>query len=664
MVERPENMNPPTLEEGLEEGRFRIPMGATGWVIRILGIAVPIYAALYVLHVIDYIFAKFGWFLYSGVYSAVFLAAVFVMVFLAVPAGKSASSKRVPWYDFLLAAAGAGACVYVAVVYEDVIVTGAVTVTVAQQLMGLVAVAVLLEALRRTLGWSMVIIALFFLIHAKFTYLFPGMLHGPEYSLGRVMSYVYLSNQGIFGMILEIATTVVVAFITFGCFLEVSRGSDLFLKLSTALLGHVRGGGAKVAVMGSALLGTMTGSPIANVGIVGSFTIPLMKRIGYSPVFAGAVETAASTGGVIMPPVMGVVAFIMADLTEIPYGKIALAATVPAVLYFLALYFQIDLYAARKGLVGVPKAELPSLKEALRENFIFLPPLVLLAVLMMWLQFEETTAVYYSMGLLIAIAALDRKNRLTLGKVIMALEKAGLNMITLVPLMAAAGIIIASVSITGLGVNLSNILLEVSGGSLILLTILTGLACYVMGMGVSAVATYIILATLVAPAMIQKGIPILVAHFFIFYMGASLFITPPLAPAAFAASVIAKASPFAIGFQAMRLAIVAYLVPVTIIFNPALLLIGSGMEILTAIVTALIAVYALSVGIEGWFRCQLHWAERVIWLASGLLLFVPVVSMIAPGLVLLAAGIAIQLQKSRSRSRAPAPDPTNKAFDN
>ncbi len=635
-----------------EEGtRHRRLTGALGMVTRILAIALPVYSFLFIMN----LFTPLGLFIYSGTHNALFLAAVLTLVFLLVPAVKSAPRDRVPWYDLLFAALSLVGILYIAVNYETILVSGGAGITNYQIMLGFLTIVALLETVRRTMGWAMIIVVLFFIIHAKFTYLFPGVLYGPNYSWARVMSYLYLSDQGIFGMVLGIATTVIVSFMIFGAFLDVSGAGETFMKLSLALLGHVRGGPAKVAVVGSAMFGTVTGSPIAEIGVIGNFSIPLMKRIGYSPTFAAAAEAAAACGGILDPPVMGAVAFVMADFTGIPYGRLCVAAILPAILYYLSLFFQLDLRAAATGLVGLPKKELPDLKKALQESWLLFIPIAVLVFWLMVFEEEPTTAVFIALGALIILTFTTRQNRFTWAKTFRALESAGKSMIEVTPICGLAGIIVGSVTLTGLGINLAGFLVDLSGGSLLLLSILTAVAIYVMGMGISAIASYILMAIMVAPALVQMGVPVLVAHFFIFYVGVSMFITPPYAPAAYVAAAIAGADPMRVGYQAMKLAIVAYLVPFITIYQPALLWIGPWQEVALAALCALVAIYALSVAFEGYSLTHLTWPERLLWLLGGFLLFYPKFTTIAPGIILLGIGLAIQWVK-RKKQVALAPD--------
>jgi TRAP transporter 4TM/12TM fusion protein len=618
--------------------------GPLGTLCRVLAIGLPIYSFLYIM---DFL-SPVGLFIYEGTHNAIFLAVVLTLIFLTVPASKSASKDRVPWYDFVFIAASLAGVLYVAFYYEELLALAGSRVNLTQQILGLLTIFVLLEAVRRTMGWMLIIIALFFLIHAKFTYLFPWPFHGANFSLARVLGYIYLPNQGIFGMILGIAASMVISFLTFGAFLEVSGAGQGFIKLSLALLGRFRGGAAKVAILGSALFGTITGSAIGEVGVIGSLSIPLMKRMGYEATFAAGVEAASACGGIITPPVMGVVAFVMADLTGIKYGRICLAAILPALLYFLSIYCQLDLRAARKGLVGLPKEELPSLKEALSECWLLFVPLTVLILLMMVLLKEPTEAIYIAIGILIVLRMLTRK-RLSFSQIVKALEKAGTSMLQITPLCALAGIIVGSLTLTGLAITFSGIMLALAGGNLLILAILTAVAIYIMGMGISMVASYILLGVLVAPAMVQMGVPLIVAHFFIVYMSVSMFITPPYAPAAYVAGAIAKADPMKTGFQAMKLAVVTYLVPFISIYQPALLGEGTWLQITVAAITGIIAVFCLSVGFEGFCIATVTWMERILWLVGGFLLFVPTIPLLIPGFLLVGAGFLIQCLKLKKK---------------
>jgi TRAP transporter 4TM/12TM fusion protein len=634
-----------------EKKGLRKLTGPLGFIGRIVAILLPIYSFLFIVDIFGY----FNIFIFGGTHNAIFLAALLALVFLLVPAWRAAPKDRVPWYDLCLAVLGVIGNVYIAVDYESAIVNGGMDITFGQIALGAITILVLFEAIRRTLGWPMVTIAAAFLIHAKYAYLISGMLSGPEFDWARVIHYVYLSNQGIYGMVLSITTTMIIAFITFGGFLLISGVGEVFLNTALALLGHVRGGGGKVSVLASSLLGTITGSPMAEIGVVGTITIPLMKRIGYSATFAGAVEATAACGGVIMPPVMGAVAFVMADFTGIGYARICLAALVPAILYYLSLFWQLDLRAASIGLKGLPKSELPRLKDVLGNyNWVLFTPLVFMIFVMMIFLWEPAVSAYWSIGLLIAICLIRPRDRLNFTKIVKALETSSCSMIEITPITAVAGVIVGSITLTGLGLNLSGFLVTLARGNLLLLALLTGAAIYIMGMGVSAIATYILMAILVVPAMTQLGVSPLVANFFVLYVGVSMFITPPFAPAAYMAATLAGADPFKVGYAAMKLAVVAYLVPFISIFQPALLGVGSFWEIVVAIVTSIGAVYALSVGIEGYCLTRTRLVERLGWLICGFLLFVPSLTLAVPGVLLFFGLGAIQWYKRKREFRGKA----------
>lgn len=419
------------------------------------------------------------------------------------------------------------------------------------------------------------------------------------------------------------------------------------MDISLALAGHFRGGPAKVAVLGSALFGTLSGSASANVAVTGAITIPLMKDSGYQPHYAGAVEAVASTGGQIMPPVMGGVAFVMASILEIPYTSVAIMAIIPSFLYFVALFIQLDLRAARDGLRGLPRERLPSLRETLRKGWEVPIPLIVLVVLLFVVKYPAPMAAVYTILSVIAVSMLRKENRLNIKRIIESLEGGFKATMEVAAIIALAGIIVGVLVGTGLGPKLSSGLVTLFGGSILFLVVASGITVYLMGMGVSLIASYILISVLVAPALEKLGVPLVVAHFFIMYMVTTTFITPPYCAAAFVASTIAGAHPFRIAFQAMRLGIVAYLVPFIIIYNPALIQIGAPGEIALATVTALIGVFALSAGIEGYLFTEMSWAQRLLFLGTGIIMVVPDLLSDLLGAAILAALILWQWQSQR-----------------
>jgi TRAP transporter 4TM/12TM fusion protein len=607
--------------------RYRRARGFMGIIERILLIGFPVYCFLYLFQIFHIVKIQ----IFSGVHNSLFLAAFLTLAFIKCPA-KKGQKGSIPWYDFILILLSLFTCIYFAINYEEIIFTGGAKITPLEQLYGLILVLLLVEAVRRTAGIPMAIICICFFLYARFSSFIPGLFQGPPVSNRRLMNFVYFSNQGIFGSVLGIAATIIISFSTFGAFLNVSGAGELFIELSMALMGHVRGGAAKVAVIASGLMGSLSGSPTANVGITGPITIPLMTKMGYSPGYSAAINAAASTGGLIMPPMMGAVAFVMADFMGISYGFIARAALLPALLYYAALFFQIDCFSAKNGIKGIPRSELPSMKSALNGRWQFFMPLVLLAVLLMGLRYDPIYAVYYSTGFLIILGIFNKRNRLSLKRILAALEEASVSTLLIVPLCAIAGIIVAAMTLTGLGLNIGNIIITLSGNNILLMGFFTAIAIYALGMGVSNIATYILLAILVAPSMVKAGIPPLSAHFFIIFVGMSMFITPPYAPATYMASAIAGSEFFKTGFQSMRLSVVGYLVPFVCLFNSAFFFVGGTWNILSAFVTAMFGVHALSVGFEGYRQAKVSLVMRIVYLILGVLLFIPYNALSLPAL--------------------------------
>lgn len=631
-----------------EGGRYRRLTGAQGVIAKALTFLLP---ALGLVYLTD-LPLLFGGAFKSQVYLPLFLGIALVLVFMMIPPDRRKGQASVPWYDWVLVGISATATLYPAVNYRSIFLAGAFEVSPGELVLGILFVIVTAEAVRRTVGMSMVIIITLFLVHARFANLFPSLLSGPEASLGQVMRFVYLSDQGVLGPILALGGTILLAFLLFGSFLSMGRSGETFMKMAVALVGKARGGVAKVAVVSSCLVGSITGSPVANVMITGSFTIPMMKRSGYKPVFAGAVEAVASTGGIVMPPVMGAVAFVAADLTGLGYAKIALSAVIPAILYYLAVFLQIHFRAGKVRLSGLEEGQVPRLSEALKEGLPLMIPFAVLVALLLVVQYNPVKSALIATLLLIALRFIW--SRFTVREFLEAFSGTSLSLVEVIPVIAASGIVIGSVSLTGIGINISNLILKASGGSLVLLVILSGAATYILGMGVSAIASYIILATLVAPAMIQSGIPLLVAHMFLLYMGASMFITPPYATAAYAAATLAGANPMAVGFQAMKLGIVAYLVPFISVFNPSLLLMGSVEDVAVALVTATCGVIALAASLEGFLWGKLSWVERTLLFPAGLALAIPGLSTDLPGAAVAVVICFLNWRRNRPGARSAA----------
>ncbi|UCD27551.1 MAG: TRAP transporter fused permease subunit [Planctomycetota bacterium] len=594
--------------------KYRQYTGIMGVLIRTLGVIIPVYALIFEVLKVP---IRMGLYVHHETYNAVFLCFGLTMVFLLVPASRKGESK-LPWYDILGIFASWIVTLYIAVRAPVIALGYSIWATPVEQVLGLMTFLLLCEAVRRTLGLVLVAMALLFVFHAKFAHFFPGLLGGPEYSWSRLGAFMYLYDTGMFGMILGLAGSIVIVFLVFGCLMTKGGAADFFMNLAVGLAGRFRGGPAKVAVIGSGLCGMISGSSVANVGVTGAISIPMMKKLGFRPPFAAAVESIASIGGMLMPPVMGIVAFLMADFTQISYAKICLAAIIPALLYFLVLLVQIDFEAAREGLRGIPSHEIPPLRKTLNEGWQFILTLVLLAVLLS-MDMDILMTVFMTSLLLVAVSWVRKETRMALKDVLDAMYDGTISMLSVTPLCALAGIVIGSVSLTGLGVNLSAVLLDLSGGSLVFLALLTGVAIYLMGMTISSFTTYILLAIMVAPAMIEVGVPILASHMFIFYMGMSMFFTPPLCPTVFVAASIAKTRMFPSAFQSMRLGIVCYILPFVIIFNPALILMGSPFEIAFAVCSTFIGALFFAAALSGFLLARLAWWQRTFFAFAGIM---------------------------------------------
>ena len=524
-----------------------------------------------------------------------------------------------------------------------------------QLVAGGLCVLLVLEITRRTVGLVLTLVALAALAYAFFGTYMPAMLAHKDFTLVEVIDYLNYGLDGIYSVPVGVASTYIVVFIIFGTFLEKSGAGDVMMDLGRALAGHYRGGPAKIGVLTSAFFGSISGSAAANVYATGTFTIPMMKRIGYSPVFAGAVEASSSTGGQLVPPVMGAAAFLMADILGMPYIQICAAALIPSILYFLSLLLMIDFEAARKGLKGMSKEEQPSLRETLKRSYLLLPVLVLLVVML--LGYTPFRAAFVGTLATVLVASFSSRTRMGLRKIINALEVSAQRTILIASACAAAGIIIGVVTLTGIGLNISSVIITSSGGYTLVALVLVMIASIVMGMGTPTTVAYIIVATLGVPSLIKLGFSELSSHFFVFYFGVLSMVTPPVAVAAYAAAEIAKANMMKIGFTAVKLCFVAFLIPYVFIYENGLLLQGSWSHILSEFVSALIGVVALAGAFQGWLLIMLGWLMRAALFASAILLILPGLASNLTGLVLFAGLGAYTFIQKKQRTVPGAEQP-------
>ena len=526
-----------------------------------------------------------------------------------------------------------GGCAYITILDENLQLRAGI-VYASDILFAILLIIAIFEACRRKMGNPLVIITLVFVAYAFLGKYIPGFLNQPGMTLKKFTSLVYLTTDGIFGSPLYASASYVVLFVLLGAIMSVSGIGDYMTNLATSLFGHMRGGPAKVAVVASGFFGSISGSPTANVIGTGTFTIPMMKKNGFEPEFAAAVEATASTGGAIMPPIMGSTAFIMAEMLGIPYTAVAKAALIPAILYFLAVLFGVDIYAAKHGLKGIPRSQLPKVRSMLKQIYM-LAPLIFLIFCMAVFNMTIVRSGLLTIIVTLVLVEINPKTRMTKEQWLQIPVQTVKSAVSVGIACAMAGIISGVIMGSGLGYRISSILSSVAGTSMLLLLVLTMVVSLIMGMGVPTTAAYLVLASLVAPTMIQLGIPPLAAHMFIFYFGCISSITPPVALAAYAGAGLAGCDPNKTGYKAFRLAFCSFLMPYLFVYNPVLLMEGGVLDILWSLVTALIGAYLLASGFEGFFfRWSLKWFERPLMILGAVMLIVP-------GMVTDLVGIAI-----------------------
>jgi TRAP transporter 4TM/12TM fusion protein len=634
-----------TLEKYDPDAQFR---KFAGWV----GIAVSVIAVA--MSLFHYYTAAMG-VLVAMQQRSVHLMFAMVLAFLLWPASKKLSKFKLPWYDVVLALMGVGVCLYLLVNYQALILRAGMP-TPMDVFVGLVAIALVLEIARRTVGPELPLVALVFILYAHFGPWMPGLLVHRGYSIRSIVDHLFLTTEGIFGIPLGVSSTFVFLFILYGAFLEKTGVGQFFIDLAFAATGHMRGGPAKTAVLASGFFGSISGSSVANTVTTGAFTIPAMKKVGYRPEFAGAVEAAASTGGQIMPPVMGAAAFIMAEMTGIAYIDIVKAAVVPAILYYLGVGMMVHLEAAKTGLRGLPKSMLPHAGETLRRGWHLLIPLITIVYFLMvgrsafWAAFQSI-----NIAVLVALIGFVVRRDFKSGKALIlgipkALENGARSAIGVAAACACAGIVVGVVTLTGLGLKFGHLVLQVAGGNLLLTLFLTMIASIILGMGLPTTAKYIVLATMAAPALVELGVPLIAAHLFIFYFGIIADITPPVALAAYAGAGIAGGNAMKTGLTAVKLGLAAFLIPYIFVLSPGLLLIDvTWVEALHNISSALVGTIALAAAVQGYFIGPARTWERVLLFSAALGLIDPGLLTDTFGLVVL--GVVYFAQKRRAALR-------------
>ena len=571
-----------------------------------------------------------------------------VLVFALVPGWKKAPKDKMHWVDYFFALLMVAPAVYIFSVFDEWIYRVGVVPNLWDFFFSTLFVIAVWEMARRATGWPLAIISGIFILYGYFGNYMPGLFYHRGYSWPRMMTYLF-SLDGILSLPILASAHYIFLFVLFGAFIEASGAGKFFVDLARCASGRYRGGPGKVSIISSAFIGTASGSSVANVVVDGVFNIPMMKNAGFKPHVAGAIEAMNSTGGQIVPPVMGAGAFLMAEILGIPYAKVALAAVIPAALYYFAAYWMIDFYAAANRLWGIKKEDLPVFRKVMVDKGYLLVPLVVLGISLMVLMYSPYRSAMYAIISLILVSWIRKASRIGFKSLFQTLANGARGSIEIAATCAAAGIIVGVLTQTGLGMKFAMIIINYSGGNLLLALAFSMIIAIILGMGMPTTAAYAISASVLAPALIQLKVPPMAAHLFIFYFACLSALTPPVALASFAAAAIAKAKTWDVGWEGMRFAIAGYLVPYMFVYGPAMVLIGSATEIAIAIVTGLIGTMALSGAVQRWLLTDTSLPERVLLLASAVALIKPgwVTDLIGLGLLIIVA--ALQYLKMKKK---------------
>lgn len=618
---------------------------------RLVGFAARIVAAIAVAFSVFQLYTAVFGVLDAQIQRSIHLSFAMALVFLLYPTRRGWSRTRLHPLDVVLAVVAAAVPLYTVVFYQDLVVrAGRVTPT--DLVVGTIGLLFVLEAARRVVGIPIVVVACLFLVYAFVGPSMPGILAHKGLNLGQLIGHLYFTTEGIFGIPLGVSSTFIFLFILFGAYLEKTGMGKFFIDLANAVAGWASGGPAKVAVLSSALMGTVSGSSVANVVGTGSFTIPMMKSLGYKPEFAGAVEAAASTGGQLMPPIMGAAAFLMAEFIGVPYIAVVKAAVIPALLYYMGIWTGVHLEAKKLGLRGLPREQLPHVGRLLMEKGHLAIPLLAIIYLLVSGR-TPMKAALWAIVLAIGASLLRRSTRVSFKDVVDGLEQGARGALGVVIACATAGVIIGVVTKTGLGLKMATALVDLAHGQLLPTLFFTMISSLILGMGVPTTANYVITSTIAAPALIKIGVPVMAAHMFAFYFGIIADVTPPVALAAYAGSGIAKGNPMQTGVQASKLAIAAFLVPYIFVMSPSLLMINATLPlVLRMMATATIGMIGVGAAVSGYLITKAGWVERLLFFIGGLLLIDPGALTDVIGLGCLAAGYVLQRIHLRAVQRA------------
>jgi len=592
-----------------------------------------------------------------------FLAAAYgvclALLFISFPAQRGTLRRDIPWIDWLLAVAGLAAGLYVAMHFPRITAQAGTVTFELLFLAGLIAFLTL-EGTRRTSGYSLIIITFVLVVWVLVGHLIPGQLRTHKVEAPTLAVYLNFDNNGLLGLVLEIASTIVIAFVLMGQLLARSGGSGFFNDFALGLMGRFRGGAAKIAVVASSLFGSISGIAAASALAVGVVTIPLMKKSGIPARLAAAIEACASNGAQLMPPVMGAVAFVMADFLQVPYREVALAALLPSVLYYAALFIQCDLETARYGIGKVAPSEIPPMKPVLASGWIFLAPFAAIIGAMFWLNWEPEPSAALASAIIIGLGLFVgyRGATMTLKDIWSAVIETGIGVCEIIVISAIGGYVLGLFQIGGLSFALTAYLVNLGAENLLLLLVICAVTNIILGLGLPTLAVYVMLAILVAPALIKVGVPAMAAHLFILYFGIMSLITPPIATAAFVAATIARTDPMAAGWTAMRFGWASYIVPFLFVYSPALIMRGSLLEIVGVVMLSITGIWFVCAGMTGYAFRVMPLAPRVGFVLAGLLLLMPFQAAAingwinVAGLILGAALVIYEVRARRAYVRA------------
>jgi TRAP transporter 4TM/12TM fusion protein len=611
--------------------------------VKVLGFVIPLVGITAVLNIPLYLTGESP---FNQQYQALFWALVASLTFLVKPARKNGKAGR--WYDYLLVAITMVSASYIVISYYQIQATIGMA-TPLRMVMGILCVLALLESTRRVAGLPVVFIILFFIVYAKFGDMFPGLLMTKAMSWKRLFTFLYLNGDAWLGIPLRVALMIVFGFLFMGRVFFETGGGESIMQFAEAVTGRYRGGPAKVAVLASTFFGAISGSTVGNVASTGIITIPMMKRNGFRPEYAGAVEAVASNGGQILPPVMGAAAFIMAEFIGTGYPVIVLAAIVPGLLYYYTVFLQIHLRAVKLDLKPANE-NLPSLREVFKRGWPYAIPMIFLVYALFFLWMPPGVAALYAAGITVVVSLLTPQGRpgWNWQRITAIMEKTSRTVIEVTTVSAAAGLVVGVVSYTGLGMTFSRVLTELAGGNLFPLAVLTAIASICLGLGMPPGPAYILLAVLAAPALINTGVPDVSAHLFVFYFGILSMVTPPVCIAVYTASAIAEAPFFKCAMHSINLSVAAFLVPFVMIYNPALNFIGTTLEIIHAIVATVIGISFISIALSRFLSKGLSRVEVLAFAAAGLALMIQHPAAQTGGLVL---GLAVWLLHWRANKK-------------